>query len=229
MPSPPRLETARERPARRRALTVDAIVDAALGIVDAEGLDALTMRSVAAALGTGAASLYAYVESKERLVELVVERVIGEMGFEGEPDPGRWMEQLKEMARGMRQVWARHGDLARASFGRIPVGENALAGSEWMIGVLRAGGLPDRVVGFACDLLPLYITAVAYEDSLMAAGDHSYEDVLAFIAELREYLAAQGERYPAVAAMAGALTAGDHNSRFEFGLDVILRGLASYQ
>src|SRR5579875_291805 len=170
LPPAPRLPgrsgsgVARQR--RRRALSQEVIVDAALEIVDREGLDALTMRTVAHALGTGPASLYAYVGSKEELVELVVERVIGEVRIGGEPDPARWSDQLKETAREMRRVFASHGDLARASFGRIPVGENALRGGEWMMAVMRAGGLSDRVTALSVDLLSLYVMGVAYEDGL---------------------------------------------------------------
>ena len=81
--------------------------------MDREGLDALTMRTVAHSIGTGAASLYAHVASKEELLELVVERVIAEVQMPGEPHPERWQEQLKECARAIRAVFSRHRDLRR--------------------------------------------------------------------------------------------------------------------
>src|SRR5690242_1478622 len=166
LPPVPRLPSRRSpnapRPPRERALSRDAIAAAALEIVDREGLDAMTMRSVAQSLGTGAASLYAHVASKEELLELVVDRVIAEVPPLGEPDPDRWQEQLKDLARSIRAVFSRHRDLARASFARIPLGENALQGSELMIAIMRAGGLPDQVIAYACDLLPLYVMAVSY-------------------------------------------------------------------
>ncbi len=167
---PSRAAANRRRPPRPRALSRETIAEAALAIIDNEGLDAMTMRTVAHSLGTGQASLYAHVSGKEELLELVIERVIGEVPFGGEPDPAHWQEQLKEGLRGMRAVFSSHRDLARASFARIPLGENALRGSEWMIGVMRAGALPDRVIALACDLLPLYAMAVAYEESLYAEG-----------------------------------------------------------
>jgi AcrR family transcriptional regulator len=218
----------RRRSPRRRTLTVEAIVDAALAIVDAEGLDALTMRTVAHALGTGAASLYAYVDSKERLIELLVERVIGEVEYGGEPDPDRWMEQIKTLAREMRRVFASHGDMARASFARIPLGENALRGSEWLIAVLRAGGLADEVIALACDLLPLYVMAVAYEDSLYVSSGLTPEQVGDYVGRMRGYFETlPSDRFPGVVALAELLTSGDQSSRFEFGLEVLLRGLVA--
>ena len=223
-PRPPaRPGAAARRQPRQRTLTRDAIVDAALEIVDREGLDALTMRTVAHALGTGPASLYAHVGSKEELIGLVVERVIGEVRIEGEPDPARWAEQIKEAARNMRQVFGAHGDLARASFGQIPVGENALRGAEWMMAVLRAGGLSDHVTALAVDLLSLYVMGIAYEDGLSRGSDPQEAE---FIAQLREYFARLPvERFPNFVALAEEITSGDPSTRFEFGLEVLVRGL----
>ncbi len=227
-PRPPRPDNAAaaRRAPRQRTLTKQAIVDAALAIVDQEGLDALTMRAVASALGTGPASLYAHVASKDELVEAVVEQVIGEIEIGEEPDPETWIEQLLQMGRQMRAMWAGHRDLARASFARIPLGENALAGSEWMISVMRAGGLSDRTIGLGVDLLALYIGAIAYEESLESIGEVAPEEIAAFVAELRGYFQSlPAERFPGVVALAAALTDADGDERFEFGLEVLIRGL----
>lgn len=222
----PRDAAKTRRTPRQRALSREAIIDAALAIVDTEGLDALTMRTVAAALRTGAASLYAYVGSKEELIELVVDRVIGEVRFPDQPDPSRWMTQLKEVAREMRRVFASHGDLARATFGRIPVGENALNGAEGMLALVRAGGISDRVAAMVLDLLSLYVMGIAYEDSLTAMNATTADDLTRFITEMRRYFASlPSERFPNTVALAEELTAGDRDERFEFGLEVLLRGL----
>ena len=236
LPPAPRLpwrsDQAKRRVPRERSLTRESIATAALAIVDREGLDAVTMRRVAEELGTGAASLYAHVSGKEELLELMVERVIGEVAIPGPPDPADpsdWQEQLKQGLRSIRAVFASHGDLARASFARIPVGENALRGSEWMIATMRAAGLPDQVVAYACDLLPLYTMAIAYEESLFSAESSTPEQIAQFVAELRNYFASlPPERFPNIVSLAGPLTAGsDGDERFEFGLEVLIRGLAA--
>jgi len=218
----------RRRP-RARTLSREVIATAALAIIDTEGLDAVTMRTVAHSLGTGQASLYAHVAGKDELLELVIERVIGEADFTVVPDPERWSEQLKDQVREMRAVFGRHRDLARASFARIPLGEKALRGSEAMISVLRAGALPDQVIAYACDLLPQYAMSVAYEESLFGAQDTSPEEIERFVTSLRDYFAAlPSERFPQVVALAGQLTAGGGtDDRFEFGLEVLVRGLAA--
>lgn len=232
LPPAPRLRLRADSEPRRRprprSLTREVIVDAALRIIDSEGLDAMTMRTVAHSLGTGAASLYAHVKGKEDLLELVIERVIGEIDFGGEADPARWQEQVKGGVRAIRATFGRHRDLARASFARIPMGENALRGSEQMIRVLRAGGLSDRTIALACDLLPLYAMAVAFEESLYDFENVTREDFDEFIASMRSYFAnLPRDRYPGVVALAGLLTEGDNDERFEFGLEVLVRGLAA--
>src|SRR5215813_9521503 len=91
----------RERPTggRSRApLSRDAIVEAAVRIVDAEGVDALTIRRLGEELGTGAATLYWHIAGKDELGELVYDRIMGEIQLP-EPDPARWDDQLKELAR----------------------------------------------------------------------------------------------------------------------------------
>jgi AcrR family transcriptional regulator len=221
-----------ERPTRtprRRTLSKQAIVDAAVRVLDAEGLDALTMRRVGQELDTGGASLYAHVANKEELLELVIDQVIGELELPGEPDPARWEEQVKEVVRSTRAVLGAHRDIARACLARIPLGPNALRGSEALIGVLRAGGLPDQVIAYACDLLPLYATATAYEESLFETLGLEHDQLMRYIGDIREYFAALPvDRFPNVASLAGPLTAGSGgDERFEFGLDVLVRGLAS--
>lgn len=229
-PEPPQPPWAAPPRTRRRApITLDAIVDAAIAVIDAEGFDALTMRRVAAELGTGGASLYAHVSGKEALIALVMDRVFSELEVPWPPDPSRWAEQVKQTARDMKAVYARHRDIARGGFARIPTGENATAGMERVLALLRASGLPDRVVAYAADLLPLYVTAISYEESLYASRGWSPEDMLRFVGELREYFTSLSrERYPNLVDLADALTAGSEgDERFEFGLEVIVRGLAS--
>jgi AcrR family transcriptional regulator len=125
-------------------LTQEAIVEAALRVLDAEGLEGLTMRRVGEELNTGPASLYWHVGSKDGLLDLLMDHVIGEQTIP-DPDPERWREQLKEVARTMRATILRHRDIIRISIGRVPLGPNALRYSERVLAILRAGGVPDRL------------------------------------------------------------------------------------
>jgi AcrR family transcriptional regulator len=221
LPPPPGV---RPRKPRRRALTRDAIVDVALEVLDESGVDGMNMRAVADRLGTGPASLYAHVSGKDELLALLVDKVTAEIGVPA-VGAGPWQDQLKDMIRAMRRTLARHRDLARAVLGTIPTGPNALRLMDGMLGVLRDAGLPEQVIAFAVDILPLYAVSTAYEESLRAAKDLPDEGA-EFIAELRRYYEAlPPDRFPNFVALAGPLTSGDGDDRFEFGLDALVRGI----
>src|SRR5271163_3439474 len=87
-----RHRSTRDRPAKS-PLSEGAVVDAALAILKSDGAEAVTMRRVAAALDTGAASLYVYVAGREGLQLAMLDRVTADVALET-PDPSRWREQL---------------------------------------------------------------------------------------------------------------------------------------
>jgi AcrR family transcriptional regulator len=220
----------RRRPrtaAPRAPLSREAIADAALRLLDRDGLDGLSMRRLAAELGTGAASLYWHVQSKDELLELLVDRVMAEIELPP-PDPSRWQEQLKQFGRESRRVMREHRDIARITLGRIPMGPNLLRLIEWMLQLLRAAGIPDRTAAYAGDLLALYGGAFAFEESLELSplGEGVRPEQAAGM--LRDYFASlPAARFPNVVALADLLVTGDADERFEFGLDVLLSGLAA--
>jgi hypothetical protein len=111
---------------------------------------------------------------------------------------------------------------------RIPTGPGALAAIDRFLGILRAGGLPDQVAAYAVDLLPLYATASAYEQGLHAARG-SPADVERYLQEVSDYFhALPADRFPNIAALADPLMSNPTpDARFEFGLDVLVRGLAA--
>src|SRR4051812_16141394 len=87
--------TPEARPKRRRkaVITVDQVVDTALGVIAAEGYEALTMRRLAGELDTGPASLYVHVVNKADLNELLIGRLCAELTLP-EPDRTTWREQV---------------------------------------------------------------------------------------------------------------------------------------
>lgn len=228
LPDPPWLRSRRARSAPRAPLSREAIVDAALKVVDRDGLEATSMRRVAEELGSAPSALYWHVRNKEELLQLVLDRVAGEIELPPR-DPANWQEQLKQVAREMRRVLTRHRDVARVTLGSIPAGPNTLVVVEWMHALLREAGLPDRVVALVGDLAGLYVGAFAYEESLGLASPTGEElppeQVLAM---LRGYWSSlPAERFPHTLALLDVLFEGGPDERFEFGLDVIVRGLAS--
>lgn len=227
LPAPPWRTGARAAP--RQPLTREAIVEAALRVLDREGMGGLSMRRVAEELGTGAASLYWHVRNKGELLQLLFERLTGEIALP-EPDPARWREQLRDLARRMRAEAHRHRDGARISLGRVPSGPTIARFTEWTFALLAPLGIPDRVIAYLGDLAALYVGAYAFEESLGLASPTG-EDLLPeqIVAMFRDYLLSlPAERFPHVHRAIGDILGGDADERFEFGLDVIIRGIGTY-
>lgn len=229
VPAPPWQRTPRTPPPRREPLRREAIVETALRLLDRDGLDALSMRRIADELDTGPASLYRHVGSKDGLLDLVFDRVIGEQEVP-DPEPERWKEQVKEVARTMRATIARHPDIARVSLGRIPTGPNALAYSERLLAILRAAGLSNELAVAGSQLLMLVVNGFALEESVdfksPGEGEATPDDVVTMV---RDYFASlPPERFPNLVAVAPELThLRNMDPRFELLLDFFVDGLAA--
>jgi AcrR family transcriptional regulator len=239
LPAPPWRRPA-DRPARQQ-LSASAIVAAALWVMENEGLDAVRMRRVAQRLDTGAASLYQHVRNKRELHELMLDAVFSDVRLP-EPDPARWQAQLKDVLRTMSGVMRSHPGIARIAMETlIPTTPGLLVSMDAMMGLLRAGGVPDRLIASACDALALYVTAHAYEESLWPAavrpgaspgserGTDADAEAVRRLAEIQRYLAGlPADRLPHLTALQSGFQAADGEAHFEFALDMMIAGLGTY-
>jgi AcrR family transcriptional regulator len=230
-PIPPWEHTRKVKAPARTPLSQEAIVETALRILASEGYDALSMRRVAADLGTGAASLYAHVANKDELLKLAIDRVFADIEFP-EPDPEHWVDQLRDVLRQTRRIFQAHPGLARAMLGRVPMGPNGIRLIEGFMGLLRAGDLPDKVAAWAGDIVSLYVVANVFEEDVRFSdhGETSREDVEAWARQMNAFVRALPvEQFPNMVALADPMfETGGADGRFEFGLDLMLRGLATY-
>ena len=187
------------------------------------------MRRVGEELGTGAASLYWHVRNKDELFQLIFERVTQEVNLP-EPDPSRWKEQLRDLALGMRAVLNRHRDVGRLSFGRIPGGPTLALYTEWLFTLLTPVGIPDRVIAYLGDLFGLYVGAFAFEERLCVSSPTGDDMQVEQIIEMfRGYvLSLPEDRFPRTRAAVDVLFGGGPDERYEFGIDLMLRGLETY-
>lgn len=210
-------------------MTRDAIVEAGLRVLDKVGVDELSMRLVADELRTGPASLYWHVRSKDELLQLLFERLNDEIELP-EPDPAHWQEQLKMLGRQVRALAHRRRDYARISLGRIPSGPSLARFAEWMFALLLPVGVPDQVIAYVGDLLSLYVGAYAFEESLGPPSPTGEPLTPNQIGDMfRDYLRSlPTSQFPNVHRAADLLFAGDPDARFEFGMEVLVRGIESY-
>lgn len=125
------------------------VVAAAVRIADADGIDALSMRRVAADLGCGTMSLYNYVPRKEDLYELMVDAVSAEYAFPERPS-GDWRADMTDLAHQTRAIMRRHPWLSRVMTTAYGFSPHALRYLEWCLGCLEPldvpGGLKMQLI-----------------------------------------------------------------------------------
>lgn len=228
IPEPPWRLAGHER-SSRTPLNQDAVVEAALKVMQREGADALSMRRVADELGTGPATLYWHVGSKDGLIELVLDRVFAEIELP-DPDPQRWQEQLKELVIDARRVFSRYPGVGALTLGRIPMGPTLVRWIEWTLSLLRAARVPDEIAAYSGDLFGLYIGAHALEEAAPLRSPTGEDlEPHEIVGMIRGYFESLPEdRFPNIRETVDELTSPDPDRRFELGLDIIIRGMASY-
>jgi AcrR family transcriptional regulator len=211
----------RDRPAKK-PLSVEAVVDAGLRVLRTEGIDAVSMRRVATDLDTGPASLYVYVRNRQDLLDQMFDAVTGEVDTSEEPDPQRWREQLERVLTDIRDAMDRYPGIARVPLANIPTGPNATRGAEYVLSLLRAGGIPGPSAAWFVDVVFLYVNAASFETSIYVAegtAEALQEDVQQTFRQL------DAEQYPTMTSLLPYLTAGDGDQRFAFGLRLMINGL----
>ncbi|MFJ3824646.1 TetR/AcrR family transcriptional regulator [Streptomyces nodosus] len=202
----------------RARFTLAEIQQQALAIVDREGLTGLTMRSLAAALGTGPMTLYNYVAGREALEELVVDAVSARVAV---PRPtGDWLADTRGIARALWSTVREHPAVVPLMLTRRTSSADSLAPAEALAAALARGGLdgPDLLAAFRTVMA--FVMGVAQAELAgPLAPEESPSDAAGRIAAL-----ADGS-LPTLARLAsvGADFAGDE---FERGLTFVLAGIA---
>jgi hypothetical protein len=123
-------------------------------------------------------------------------------------------------------MFLEHPGLTELTLGRVPAGPNFLIHLESLLQILQEAGLPDRIAAFTADLLGLYAGAYVYEETMQHAARELGPDRRKAMADWFASLPA--DRFPRTVALATTLTSGDSDERFEWGADVLIRGLATF-
>ena len=212
----------RERPAKP-ALTRAGIVASAIKIMRAEGLERTTMRRLAQALDTGAASLYVYVRNTAELHAAMLDELLGDVDLSPVTAPGDWRERLARILSSYTQVLFDQPSLARSAVVTRLSGPHYLNLGEAVLALLSEGGVPDNQAAWGIDLLLLLATATAAEHGTreQAAGGRAEEEALA--AALR---GVSSDSHPRIAALGDDLQSGPGRARAAWGVRVLLNGIS---
>lgn len=209
-------------------LSREQIVQAAVAIADAEGLAAVSLRRVGAALGATAMRLYGYLSTKEELLALMIDAVYGEIAAAG-PIAGDWRDALRAMARRVRHAMRAHPWAVHLLGGRPHLGPNALAFTEASFAALTGtAGFEDVDVAMqALRTVNAYVTGAIQREAsepfrARGGGPRGTPETGAY---LRRMLATG--RFPNLARVVG--NAGEFSADvvFDRGLEWVLDGIAA--
>jgi TetR/AcrR family tetracycline transcriptional repressor len=205
-------------------LSREEVVQRALGLLDRVGLDALTMRRLARALGVQAGALYWHFANKQALIDAMAEAMLE--GLLEPPLVGRWEAQLAELVRRAAATMLRHRDGARTAMLAIRPGPNQLAMAEKLLAILRRAGGTPRTTLWAAAAVGHFL--IGYVSDLQVTEEARRSGLVAMSRALRRKL--DGRAYPHLAALSdetfeAMVTGRDARARFEFGIEVLVRGL----
>ncbi len=213
------------------SLDVDAVVNAAIALADADGLEAVSMRALAARLGVTAMTLYTYVPGKAELLDLMLDAVYTAMPREPWPPGSGRRARLRAVADANRDLYAAHPWAARVSTSRPPLGPGQLAKYEHELGALDGLGLDDVTMDAALTHLLGFVawSAAAAQDAAAAPDtDEAWwaeaGPLLARVADPADYPLASRVGTAAGESQGAAF---DAARAYAFGLERTLDGLAA--
>jgi AcrR family transcriptional regulator len=222
-------ETEPPRRGPRPRHSADDVVEAAIAIADADGLDAVTMRAVADRLGTSPMSLYTYVPGKAELLDLMLDAIY--LAMPRAPLRLHWRARVRAVAAANRELFERHPWAARISTARPPLGPGLMAKYEYELEALDGLGLSDIEMDAALTFLLAFVqaNAVAAQDHANAPGTDA--DWWAQAGPLLARVV-DPERYPLAARVgsaAGAEQGGAYDAEraYAFGLERVLDGVSA--
>ncbi|MFI9156890.1 TetR/AcrR family transcriptional regulator [Kitasatospora aureofaciens] len=220
----------RPSPAPRTTLTPHRIAEAAVAIADTEGLDAVTMRRLATALGVAPMAAYRYVSGKDELIELMVDFVYGQLPLDTPADG--WREAMRSLAVHLRAMNLAHPWIARAAT-PFSLSPNQLAVPERAFAALAERGLDADTTMAVFRTVAVYVhgssaSEVALEDLRRARGWSDGDETRAGLAPRMTYLMGTG-RYPSYHQyLQQATRKDDPDWHFTTGLDCVLDGIAAH-
>jgi TetR/AcrR family tetracycline transcriptional repressor len=210
--------TQRKPRAPRHTLDRAAIAAAALELMDADGVRALTIRSLAGRLGVAPMALYNHVRTKEEILDAARELGLARLPTADPGADGRaWWERIREINLAFHRALREHPSLVTLLVARPLAGQAPIGAAEAQVRVLvEAGFTPDGAARAHLTLLHYAIGAAAWTSPRVEDPDVGR----AVLARL------PADRYPTLTALAGPLAAASYDgAQYAYGLDLILASL----
>ncbi|WP_082608363.1 TetR/AcrR family transcriptional regulator [Oerskovia sp. Root918] len=211
---------------RKARLTLAEVVEAGTAVAQEVGLEALSMRRVAARLGVGAMSLYTYVPGRTELVDLMIDRAFGELDLPTADAP--WREGLSRYAREVWHLYQRHPWILQTNMWRLPLSPHVLDAQEAGLRTLVDTGLSaERVVeilglvdAFVRGLARAAVAETVENDASGMSSDEYWTSMSSFWADWFDV-----ERYPVMTRIWEAGGFDTPTDPFDASLDRLLDGV----
>jgi AcrR family transcriptional regulator len=199
---------------------LDRVLAAAVELLDEQGAQALSMRSLAQRLESGTATLYRHFSNRSELVSMVIDHILGEVDLDAHAVAAlQWQQACTLFAQHMFDALSRHGNVASLLIEYTPMGPNALANRELCLSIFLDNGFPPTVAAHAYATLARYVLGFAIQLSRSAAvSGRQHADLSAAFHGL------DPDRYPATVTVADDLPV-PLEEEFEFGLQLVVAGL----
>ncbi len=208
---------------RKPRLSRERILDAAMGLADRDGIEALTIRALADALGTKPMTIYHHIDGKEALLDGMVDVVFSEIAKP--PADLDWRDALRVRCRSAREVLGRHPWSVPLLESRHHPGPELLAHHESVLVTLDRAGMPLPLVAHAYAVLDSFVYGFAMQEANLAVqrGDEDAELAGEIAAAFDPGAYPMMTRFAMEHAMQPDFNFGDS---FDYGLDLLLDGLA---
>ncbi|MEU1401865.1 TetR/AcrR family transcriptional regulator C-terminal domain-containing protein [Streptomyces sp. NPDC005728] len=215
-----------EQPSLSRA----AIVREAVAMLDADGVEALSMRKLGARLNAGATSLYRHVATKDELMELAVDEVAAEVRVPATADPD-WRAAVTEAAQSFRTTALRHPWVSSVmgQAGLAYLGPNLMSFSERLASLFTAAGFPEpdqAISTLLAYVLGMSTTEAAWLTTVARSGQTEAEFVARLMPAAQQAAADHAHLAASYAPSAPRDPAQERDAKFAYGLDVVLDGLS---
>jgi len=214
---------------RQAPVTRQRLLDAAVDFVEREGLDALSLRVLAAELGVTPMVIYRHVRSKDALVDLVVEQLVERQAEEVEQRwPRSWQGRMRLLAEQMRAAFEIHPAVLTAVQRRALVGNRVLLGPERVLESLLTAGFSSEKATAAYSAVFTYVAGfMGVHQGRQAAREEQELTSNQIRAQNLGLLAALPDDYAAVKTCAPHLADQFDNTAFEAGLNLLIAGIAT--
>lgn len=218
----------------RDSLTRERIVQAAVELLDADGIEGLSMRRLGSHLGSGATTVYWHVKNKDDLVVLAGDRVFGDLELP-DPDESGWRDAASALVRGFYAMFLQHLWLVPAFNTHLVYGPGVARYVDHSVGVYEMAGFTGPDIDLAVNVGITYALGAATGDAAEASWTahlrRSGRDQKQELADATQYAREVDAQFPRLSAHKESMTTVDPKTlvedAFEFGLETILDGLES--